>query len=264
MPAAFGLLPLRLTGRWSACYNGPLMSAILLYSVCVFVVAFAGGALALSHDRESPKQGTFLAFAAGFILATALLFLVPEAAERGKAAWVLVGFLFVFLGEHLVMMHGCQDEDCAVHRMGLAAFLGLSLHTIASGLSIGASLRQDAALGLMTFLAVVLHKGPEAFSLAALLRHSGRSRPTALWMLGVYSLIVPASAIGSYLFLSERPEALIAVIIGFSAGTFLEVGAADLLPQVHRQGPGRGLRFVGFLAGTAMAVVAESFAHHGH
>ena len=240
------------------------MSAILFYSVCVFIAAFAGGALALSHDRESARQGPFLAFAAGFILATALLFLVPEAVERDKAAWVLGGFLFVFLGEHLVMMHGCHGEDCAVHRMGLAAYLGLSLHTLASGLSIGAAARQDAALGLMTFLAVVLHKGPEAFSLAALLNHSGRSRSTSLWMLGGYSLIVPIAAVGSYLFLSERPEALIAIIIGFSAGTFLEVGAADLLPQVHRQGPGRGLRFVGFIAGTALAVVAETIAHHGH
>lgn len=239
------------------------MAALLLYSACVFITAFAAGALALSHDRENSRQGPFLSFAAGFILATALLFLVPEAAERGKAAWVLAGFLFVFLGEHWVMMHGCQGEDCEVHRMGLAAYMGLSLHTLASGLSIGAALRHDAALGLMTFLAVVLHKGPEAFSLAALLHHSGRSRATSYWMLAGYSMIVPISAVGSYLFLSERPEALIAIIIGFSAGTFLEVGAADLLPQVHRQGPGRGMRFAGFLAGTALAVMAETFAHHG-
>jgi zinc and cadmium transporter len=239
------------------------MSAILLYSALVFIVALSAGAPALSHDRESGRQGPFLAFAAGFILATALLFLVPEAVEKGKAAWVLAGFLFVFLGEHWVMMHGCQGEDCEVHRMGLAAYVGLSLHTLASGLSIGAAVRQDAALGLMTFLAVVLHKGPEAFSLAALLHHSGRPRATSLAMLAGYAGIVPAAAIGSYLFLSERPETLIAVVIGFSAGTFLEVGAADLLPQVHRHGPGRGLRFLGFLGGTALAVLAETIARHG-
>ncbi len=239
------------------------MGTILVYSLFVFVAAFAGGLLALTHDRESPRQGPFLAFAAGFILTTAILFLVPEAVERGKAVWVLAGFLFVFLGEHLVMMHGCQGEECAVHRMGLAAYFGLSLHTLASGLSIGAAVRHDAALGLVTFLAVVLHKGPEAFSLAALLHHSGRSRATSLWMLGGYSLIVPAAAVGSFLFLSERPEALIAIIIGFAAGTFLEVGAADLLPQVHRQGPGRGWRFVGFIVGTALAMAAEMIAHHG-
>lgn len=237
------------------------MLSIFIYSFLSFISAFLGTFFSTLKILTKNVQEKAISFGAGYIISIGILFLIPEAIENEKAIWILIGFLFIYLGEHLFMMHGCIGEDCQYHRMGITAFFGLSLHTIAAGISISATLTKSPALGFVTFLAIFLHKFPEAFSLGVLLKNTNLKKNYLWFLFTIYSLLIPLSAISSFLLFKNISQSFLSILIGFSAGTFLEIGASDLLPQVHKTTPGRNGRFLSFMWGILLAVLSEGLFH---
>lgn len=237
------------------------MFSIIIYSLLSFLSALFGTFLSTLKIIDHKAQERAISFGAGYILSIGILFLIPEAIEGDKGFFILIGFLFIYLGEHLFMMHGCIGEDCRYHRMGIAAFLGLSLHTIASGISISATLTKSPVLGFVTFLAIVLHKGPEAFSLGIILKNANLKKSKLFLLFIIYSLLIPLSAIPTFFIFKNISEGLLSALIGFSAGTFLEIGGADLLPQVHKTTEGRMGRFLSFIFGVFVAIISEGLFH---
>ncbi|ABC83558.1 ZIP family metal transporter [Anaeromyxobacter dehalogenans] len=146
-----------------------------------------------------------------------------------------------------------DGTGCAVHTtLGLAAFLGMSAHTLVDGFALGAASGQ-AELGLLVFLAILAHKIPNSFSLSAILRAEGYSRGRALAMNAVFALMVPVGA-GIYLVLRElvRVETFTAAALAASAGTFLHLSLSDILPDLHRRGGSKWVLSGALLAGLAV------------
>jgi zinc and cadmium transporter len=253
--------------------------ALGLYSFAILVGALAGGALPLLRGRR--RSDGMLSFSAGVMLGAAFFHMLPEAAEgAGLRAipWVLVGFLFLFLLERYVLVHVCAEPGvaphaagheheheahggtgCEVHTLGLAAFVGMSLHTIVDGFALGAASAEER-LGLLVFLAILAHKIPSSFSLSAILRAEGYSRGRALAMNAVFALMVPLGA-GLYVLLRElvHTESFTSFALAASAGTFLHLALSDIIPDLHRRASSRlrlsGLLLIGVSAMWALRLV---------
>lgn len=133
-------------------------------------------------------------------------------------------------------LHLEDGTGCDVHTMGMAAFVGMSLHTLVDGFALGAA-SVDARLGLLVFLAILAHKIPNSFSLSAILRAEGYTRRRALAMNAAFSLMVPVGA-GLYVAVRQvvRVESFTAYALAASAGTFLHLSLSDILPDLHRHG----------------------------
>jgi zinc and cadmium transporter len=263
------------------------------YAGAILVGALFGGALPLVGRVQRNDLG--LSFSAGVMLGAAFFHMLPEAAEAvGLSAipFVLVGFLFLFLLERFVLVHVCAEpgpaaaahgpdlalerhgssEDghahthastgCDVHTIGLAAFVGLSLHTIVDGFALGAA-SSESALGFLVFLAILAHKVPSSFSLSSILRAEGYSRRKALLMNGAFAAMVPIGA-GFYLLLRDlvHTESFTAFALAASAGTFLHLALSDILPDVHRRAGSKLKLSAALLFGIAV-MWALRFAHHG-
>ncbi|ACL67258.1 zinc/iron permease [Anaeromyxobacter dehalogenans 2CP-1] len=148
------------------------------------------------------------------------------------------------------------EEDgtgCAVHTtLGLAAFVGMSAHTLVDGFALGAA-SGHAELGLLVFLAILAHKIPNSFSLSAILRAEGYSRGRALAMNAAFALMVPVGA-GIYLVLRQvvRVETFTAAALAASAGTFLHLSLSDILPDLHRRGGSKWVLSGALLFGLAV------------
>jgi zinc and cadmium transporter len=251
--------------------------ALGLYSFAILVGALAGGALPLLGTRR--RSDGMLSFSAGVMLGAAFFHMLPEATEgAGLRAipWVLVGFLFLFLLERYVLVHVCAEPGaaphahapgaeehggtgCEVHTLGLAAFIGMSLHTIVDGFALGAASGEDR-LGLLVFLAILAHKIPSSFSLSAILRAEGYSRGRALAMNAIFALMVPLGA-GLYVALRElvHAESFTSFALAASAGTFLHLALSDIIPDLHRRASSRlrlsGLLLIGVSAMWALRLV---------
>jgi zinc and cadmium transporter len=261
---------------------------LALYTGGILAGALAGGVLPLLGRRR--RNDWMLSFSAGVMLGAAFFHMLPEAAEgAGLSAipFVLVGFLFLFFLERFVLVHVCAEPGpegapahlhahahqhgephdphtgCEVHTMGLAAFIGLSLHTLVDGFALGAA-SVEAELGFLVFLAILAHKIPSSFSLSAILHAEGYSRRKALTMNAVFAMMVP---IGAGLYVAIRhvvdTESFTPLALAASAGTFLHLALSDILPDLHRRNAPRLRLSVALLAGVA-AMWAVRLIHHQH
>lgn len=217
-----------------------LAASLSVSSALIVLGALVGGYLAVYLGKSRPLV-VFLAFAAGVMFGAAFFHMLPEAFHGGGYAiftWVPLGFVFLFLLERYVLVHACEEPPgCTEHGTtgGLAAFWGLSLHTLFDGVALASATVEG--VGTVALVAILAHKIPSSFSLAALLAAEHKTRTRILVSCTLFGMMVPAGAV-LYLGLDELVEFthLAAGALAFSAGSFLYIAVSDLLPHVNRHG----------------------------
>ncbi|MBM4378654.1 MAG: ZIP family metal transporter [Deltaproteobacteria bacterium] len=222
--------------------SAPLQLA--LYSAAIALATMGGALVPTVLNKE--RHGALLAFAAGIMLGAAFFQMLPEAFHSGgypAFALVPVGFLALLLLERFVLVYASEEPpDCAEHghggSLGLAAFIGMSVHTLFDGVALASSVAEG--IGLTAFVAITAHKVSSSLGLASILRAERRSTAATLGFAAALGGMVPLGAglawlLGSLL----QVEALAARSLAFSAGSFLYVAVSDLLPHVNRHGHGK-------------------------
>jgi zinc and cadmium transporter len=236
---------------------------LLVACGAVVVLTLAGGLLPLLREWEPRGLRVLLAFGTGVLLGAVFFHMIPEAAEglhSGFGPAVLGGFLLIYVLERFVMVHPCGEEHCDFHHMGLAAFAGITLHSLIDGLALGAGL-SIPALSVAVTTAIVLHKLPASLALTGILLHCAYPRARIVTMMIVFSLSTPLGAVLSFGVLSSLTGEALHYAIAFSAGTFLAIATADLLPQVHSSPEGRYRNLAALFAGILVMTVA-GIGHH--
>ena len=195
-----------------------------------------------------------VALGAGFMLAAIFIEIVPESVrlwtenlEGERAAGAVVGAMTLLLGgylliqlfEHTIAPHfhfGAEThpESFMKPSAAYAAVGGLWIHTFFDGVSIAAAFLVDFRVGLLVFVAILLHKMPEGFTVASIMLASGRSTRTALWATAAIGAATLAGVIVVAL-VSSRIEAAVSYALPFSAGVTLYVAASDLIPEVNHK-----------------------------
>jgi len=214
------------------------------------------GALAVvRHLRQGLRFiEACLAFGAGFMLAVALLGVLPEVMAAGPSAapYVLGGYLAVHLAQHVFTAHFHFGEE--THQLsasaGLSALLGLTLHTFFDGVAIASGFLVSDRLGVLLFLAVLLHKLPEGVTIASVLVAGGQSRSSAI---GGAVLLGAATVLG--VLVTEQVVPLARHGLAIAAGVTLYVAASNLVPEF--QGKRGWLTAAAFFGGAAGYVVTD-------
>jgi zinc and cadmium transporter len=171
-----------------------------------------------------------LAFGAGFMLAVTVLGVLPEVFDGSTAAplCVLLGYFAVHLAQHVFTPHFHFGEE--THRVspsaGDTALLGLTLHTFFDGVAIASGFMISGRLGILLFLAVLLHKLPEGVTIASVMVAGGHSRARAV---GGSVVIGGATMLG--FLLTEQVKPLAQYGLALSAGVTLYVAASNLVPE---------------------------------
>lgn len=190
---------------------------------------------ALAVTRHAAKSLTVIehgvAFGAGFMLAVALVDVIPEAfAKSGTLAMplVLAGYLAVHLTQHTVTPHfHFGEETHHVHAVaGTSALVGLLLHTLFDGVAIASGFLVRPSLGVLLFLAILLHKLPEGVTISSLMLAGGRSRRQAV---GAAALLGIATVLG--VVLTDTLGVLAQHGLALSGGVTLYVAASNLVPE---------------------------------
>lgn len=208
---------------------------------------FGGWLIARAAADDRPHLKYLLAFGAGFMLAAVLLEVVPESiAGAGPRAmlYVLAGYLIIQLVEHTLAPHfhfGREQHEHEIKMTGAAgaAIAALSIHAFFDGVSISSSLLVNARLGVVLFLAVLLHKIPEGFTVASIALAAGRGTAAAY---KATLLIGAATFVG--IVSATAARGFVAQALPLSAGATLYIAASDLIPEINREGSWRTSVFV--------------------
>jgi len=229
------------------------MTAILL-SVLTFFSTALGGLLAL---RRRQQLYLVMGFAAGLLVAAALLDLLPDAFEvvhqSGQSDMgnvflaAAIGFLAFYAIDWLVH-RGAAGHEIPQQKtaFGSVAALGLTVHSFLDGFAIGSAFRVNSTIGILVAIAVIAHDfGDGVSTVSVVLGSRGRLRTSVGWLLA--DAVAPVVGAGAAQLLSIS-QSLMADLLGFFAGSFLFIGAAHLLPEAGQEGNRQRL-FVSVLAG---------------
>jgi zinc and cadmium transporter len=235
----------------------PLLLSVLLGLTAGAANGFGGFLITQKHWERSYLK-YFVALGSGFMLATAILEMIPESlrlAGEHSAAWVLAGYLLVHFSEHTVIPHfhfgeeTHHDEFLHTHT-SYRVLVGLLIHTFFDGIAIASGFLISGWLGWVVFLAVFLHKIPEGFTVASVMLASGKSGRAAFTAAAMLGAATVAGVLMMGLF-----QRWVNYGLPLSAGVTLYVAASDLVPEVNKE-PGVKMAFLVF-GGVAMLFVLD-------
>ena len=214
---------------------------------------YLGGFLLVRRSPSAKALRYFVALGAGFMLAAAVLEMIPEGMHlnpRWTPLLVLGGYCVVHLLEHTLVPHfhfgeETHHQEFISAKTSYSVLLGLATHTFFDGVAIGSGFVLSNWLGWILFFAVFLHKIPEGFTMASVMLAGGRGRSVALNS----ALFLGAMTVFGVLVINFQPS-WVRVGLPLSAGVTIYVAATDLVPEVNRE-PGIKMALV-FFAGVVV------------
>ena len=222
------------------------MPLALVVSFGAFASALLGGWLAMRAVRF---VGVIIAVGAGIRIGAAFFDLIPEAIEHlGSIDLAMlvttVGFLAFYALDKVTSLHvGHEtaselDHEATSHQhIGILGASGMAIHSFLDGVALAAALTVGGGLGTIIAVVVIVHRFSDGIGVVSFILASRMPSSTAYrWVLLVATAPVLGVLLGS---LVTIPEEMLGAILGFFAGFFLYVGAAELLPEAHRRDSSR-------------------------
>ncbi len=213
---------------------------IILANVAVSLIGVVGAySLVNFFVKSHAKIMVLVSFAAGSMIAVSFFELLPEAiAGQGNTMlmmeFLVLGFVIFLLLEKAFFYYHCHEENCDRHGSVKLVIIGDSVHNFLDGVAIAASFLVSPALGLATTLAIIIHEVPQEVGDMGVLVHAGYSKAKAIifnLLSGVFAIL---GGVAGFYYL-HRFETFIPYILALTAGGFIYIAAADLLPEIHAE-----------------------------
>lgn len=245
-------------------------------------------AAALSFGVLARYTQHMLSLAAGALLATAFMHLLPEAFESDIGAdhlfmTLLVGLVFFFLLDkaelwHHGHEHGDHGHDHAggdghdhahPHGYGHASggwtvLAGDSVHCFGDGVLIASAFMADLRLGVIASLAVLAHEVPHHMGDLMVLRSNTTDRNAALVKVSLAGAITALGGLLGFWLVEQLTDHLPYFLV-VASSSFMYVALADLIPQLQKRLEVRQtVAQVGWLLGGIGLVTLVSQLAHPH
>ncbi len=220
-----------------------MVRTLLLGLIAAAAEIIGGGLVVLRKEWPKRVQEYLIALSAGFLLALVFFELIPESIGLlGTTAslYILIGFGVIHFFEHTIVGHLHFGEETHAEAMvssvaTLSAFSGLFIHAFFDGLSISAAMQFNPEIGVLVFIAILLHKLPEGLTIASIMIAANQPRKKAFiasLAIGVATML----GICVVFFLANVEGSFVGIAFAFSAGAATYVGASDLIPEINRSG----------------------------
>jgi zinc and cadmium transporter len=254
----------------------------------------------LSFGIVSRYTQHMLSLAAGALLATAFLHLLPEAFEAGVEPHnlfmtLLFGLLFFFLLDKAELWHhghehhhgdvhqGHDHQDAHGHDHahshaanaphdhgahakplagGWAILAGDSVHCFGDGVLIASAFMVDLKLGVVAALAVLAHEVPHHMGDLVVLREGSQSRQTAVLKVSLAGAITALGGLAGYALLDQL-HGVLPYMLAIASSSFIYVALADLIPQLQKRLSSRetAAQIVWLMSGIALVSAVSVLAH---
>lgn len=228
----------------------------LLLAIAAGIATLFGGLLHVFTRLKDIKIRYAIGFSSGILVSTAIFEMLPEIRTNSFDTIALaLGFFLFYLVEKGLTLHACKEKVCRPKSTSIG-IIGITLDNIVDGAAIAAGFFLSPITGLTIALAVAIHEIPQGFSTSVIMKNSRIGKKWVFIVLIVAAILTP---IGAYLSL-HLTEQFFGQILAFSAGTFLYVGASDLLPEAHKT-IDRKIMFAVMLGAIIIPAIGIALAH---
>ena len=245
-------------------------------------------AAALSFGALARYTQHMLSLAAGALMATAFMHLLPEAFESQAAAkdlflTLLLGLVFFFLLDKAELWHHGHEHhhhgvahhphshgeghahDHTPPQPGSWAILtGDSVHCFGDGILIASAFMADMRLGAIAALAVLAHEVPHHMGDLMVLRSASSNKRMALVKVSLAGAVTSLGGLAGY-WLVDLLHDYLPYFLVVASSSFVYVALADLIPQLQKRlSLAETVAQITWLAvGIGMVTVLSGLAH-GH
>ena len=230
-----------------------------------------------------------LSLAAGALLATAFMHLLPEAFESQVGAHdlfvtLLVGLVFFFLLDKAELWHHGHEHHHAHehqdhnhnhnhnHHEGhnakagtWAVLTGDSVHCFGDGVLIASAFMADMRLGVIASMAVLAHEVPHHMGDLMVLRAGSSTKRVALVKVSLAGAVTALGGLLGY-WLAERLQDYLPYFLVVASSSFVYVALADLIPQLQKRlsAPETAAQIAWLAVGIALVTLMSTLTGHGH
>ncbi len=241
-------------------------------------------AAALSFGLLAKYTQHMLSLAAGALLATAFMHLLPEAFESQASphdlfAALLAGLVFFFLLDKAELWHHGHEhgaghdhdhdhghshgDDHNLKSGGWAVLAGDSVHCFGDGILIASAFMADIKLGIVASLAVLAHEVPHHMGdLVVLRQSSNNNQRAAIVKVSMAGAVTALGGLLGYLLVEQLYDFLPFFLI-LASSSFVYVALADLIPQLQKRAAlsETAAQIAWLLVGIALVTLISRLAH---
>jgi len=183
----------------------------------------------------------FVSFSAGALIGDALIHIMPEVVEEYGftlliSLYFISGLLIFFILEKFIHWRHCHVPTTKNHPHPFVYMnlVGDALHNLIDGLVIGGTYLVSIPLGLITTLAVIFHEIPQELGEFGVLIHGGFTKKKALLM-NLLTALTAIIGVVIALLLGQIGDSFFMFILPFTAGGFIYIATADLIPEMKKE-----------------------------
>ena len=246
-------------------------------------------AAALSFGVLARYTQHMLSLAAGALLATAFMHLLPEAFQSQASAHdlfatLLAGLVFFFLLDKAELWHHGHEHGAGqshghghAHQHlhdatnageqhisgGWAVLAGDSVHCFGDGILIASAFMADMRLGIVASLAVLAHEVPHHMGdLVVLRQSSNNNQRAAIVKVSMAGAVTALGGVLGYALVEQLYDFLPFFLI-LASSSFVYVALADLIPQLQKRASPRetAAQIAWLLAGIGLVMLISRLAH---
>lgn len=224
------------------------LANIIIFTLVGSIFSLIGGFLLLLKGKKTEHVvHVLVSFAAGALLGTAFVELLPEAVEHAEEFgiatpmyfFVLLGILGFYLLDrviHWFHYHRVEKKKHSEHARPTVPLVIVSdsVHNFIDGIAIAITFMVNPALGVVTTLAVAAHEIPQEIGDFAILLHEGMSRKKVILVNIASALLALLGALLAYA-IGEQVEAILPYALALTAGFFIYIALTSLIPEIHHE-----------------------------
>ncbi len=248
------------------------MAIVWLTALGVGGASVAGAILGFAFKKTTHRfSDIVLSFAAGVMLAAAVVGLILPSLEYGGAFPLLMTVAGVFCGAfsvnvidklvpHLHKITGTDQESHPEQQEKLNKVLlfviAIAIHNLPEGIAAGVGFGTDNPAQALTIAGgIALQNIPEGMVIIAPMLSSGISRGRTLLIAVATGLVEVVGTLIGYFAVSVS-QAILPFALAFAGGTMLYVISDEMIPETHAHGSERGATYA-LLVGFCLMLVFD-------
>lgn len=218
-----------------------MFAAFFFALIATFIASFVSlafaGLIVMQKQIRHRWSMELSSLAAGVLIATATLHLIPEALDLDlsplQLGWMVLGAItvFFFLERFVLWIHH-HHEVAGPKPSAWLVTIGDGLHNLLDGFAIASAFAADTRLGIITAFAIAAHELPHEIADFIILLRSGLSKKNAV-LLNLASAATAFIGVVLSFVLSSTLEKSEPMILAASAGMFLYIALSDIIPELH-------------------------------
>ncbi len=246
------------------------MELVLLTALGVGGATVIGALIGFLFKKISHRfSDIVLSFAAGIMLAAAVLGLILPSVEYGGKFGLLITVAGIFTGAlclnlvdklvpHLHKLMGAEQEDHHNAQLGkvLLFVMAIAIHNLPEGIAAGVGFGSgDTSRALIIAGGIALQNIPEGMVIIAPMLAAGVSPGKTLLCALATGLVEVVGTLLGYFAVSVA-SAILPFALAFAGGTMLYVISDEMIPETHAHGSQRGATYA-LLVGFCVMLVTD-------